>query len=133
MIRSLLAIVAGYFSITLLNSFAHLIVSVYFKTELVLSGVSQLPSLPWVIGFTILQFVWGLFGGLLASTLAQKNISIAILGFILLIAVIGMLNYSVLNHREPLWHLISSPTLTMGGIFLGYKLQLDQQQKNTLQ
>lgn len=131
MVRSLLAIAAGYFSIALLNSFARLIVSVYFKTDLFLSGIAKLPSLPWVAGFTVLQFILGIFGGLLATTLAQKNIHITILGFILLIACVGLLNYSELNHREPLWYLLTAPALTMGGIFLGYKLQSGQQQTTT--
>lgn len=122
MIRSMLAIAAGYFSIIALNSFVHLIVSIYFKTDIFLTGVSQLPTGIWAAGFTILQFVFGLFGGLLTTTLAGSKAYIEILGFILLMIAISFIDYSVLNSREPLWYLITSPILRVLGIFVGYRL-----------
>lgn len=121
MIRAMLAIAAGYFSITALNSFIHLIVSIYFKTEIILTGIAGLPSRMWAIGFTVLQFGFGLFGGLLATTLA-KNTHRVILGFILLMVAISLLDYSILSDREPLWYLIVAPTLKISGVFLGFRL-----------
>lgn len=129
MIRSMLAIAAGYFSIVVLNSFVHLIVSIYFKTDIFLTGIAQLPSVAWVYGFTGLQLVFGLFGGLLTSTLAGSHAYLEILAFILLMIIIAFVDYSVLNEREPLWYLITSPTLKISGIFLGYRLiKLQNQQ-----
>lgn len=122
MIRSMLAIAAGYFSIVVLNSFVHLIVSIYFKTDIFLTGIAQLPSVAWVYGITGLQFAFGLFGGLFTSTLAGSNAYLEILGFILLMIIIAFVDYSVLNEREPLWYLITSPALKVLGIFLGYRL-----------
>lgn len=127
MLRILLSIAAGYFSITVLNSFAHLIVSVYFKTEITLAGVANLPTDIWVIGFTALQLIFGLLGGLLATTLAKDNKHLVILGFILLMVAIGIVDYSVLNDREPLWYLITAPFLQIMGILSGYHLQANQQ------
>lgn len=123
MIRALLALVAGYISIIALNSFFHLIVSVYFNTELLLSGISQLPSSLWIIGFTLVQFLWGLFAGFFTTTLARENSSIAILGLLLIIVATSFINYSVLSGREPLWYLITAPVLKMAGIYLGFTLQ----------
>lgn len=123
MLRSMLAIAAGYASIAILNSFVHLIVSVYFKKEIFLTGVAQLPSNVWVLSFTALQFALGLFGGLLTTTLAKSRAHIEILGFILLMIIIGFVDYSMLAGREPLWYLISSPLLIILGIFAGYRLQ----------
>lgn len=122
MIRSMLAIAAGYFSIVVLNSFVHLIVSIYFRTDIFLTGIAQLPSVVWVYGITGLQFVLGLFGGLLTSTLAGSYAYLEILAFILLMIIIAFVDYSVLHEREPLWYLITSPTLKISGIFLGYRL-----------
>lgn len=118
----MLAIAAGYFSIAALNSFVHLIVSIYFKTDIFLTGVSQLPTNIWVAGITALQFAFGLFGGLLTTTLAGKKAHIEILGFILLMVTISFIDYSVLNSQEPLWYLITSPVLRILGIFTGYRL-----------
>lgn len=122
MIRSMLAIAAGYFSIVVLNSFVHLIISIYFNTDVFLTGVAQLPSMAWVYGITGLQFAFGLFGGLLTSTLARSYAHLEILGFILLMIIIAFVDYTVLNEREPLWYLITSPALKVLGIFLGYRL-----------
>jgi len=122
MLRSMLAIAAGYFSILVLNSLIHIITSVYFRIDLSLTGIAHLPSAPWVIGITVLQFIFGLFGGLLTTTIAQTKEFIAILGFILLITIIGLMDYTILNEREPLWYLITSPALKAAGIFTGYQL-----------
>lgn len=122
----MLAIAVGYFAIVVLNSFVHLIVSVYFNTELVLMGISQMPSAPWTFGVTGLQFAFGLFGGLLTTTLAGSKAYVEVLGFILLMVVIGFVDYSVLSGREPLWYLITSPILKVLGIFSGYQLIKEQ-------
>ncbi|MDZ7680169.1 MAG: hypothetical protein U5J63_00315 [Fodinibius sp.] len=132
MFRPIMAIVAGYFSIAALNSLIHIITSVYFKTGLSLSGISHLSSMPWTIGITGLQLLLGLFGGLLATTIAQSKQHVAILGFILLIAIIGFFNYTVLSAQEPLWYLIAAPGLRIAGIFAGYRLiQLQNKSNNT--
>lgn len=118
----MLAIAVGYFSIVALNSFIHVVVSVYFRTELFLTGISQMPSSIWVYGVTALQFAFGLFGGLLTATIAGSSSYIEILGFVLLMVVIGFVDYSVLNEREPLWYLTVSPILKVLGIYTGYHL-----------
>lgn len=126
MVRSMLAIAAGYFSMAALNSFSHLIVSFYFRSDITLTGIAHLPSSVWVIGFTILQLVFGLFGGLLTTTLANAKGHLAILGLLLLMVIIGLLDYSMLSDREPQWYLIVAPALKIAGIFLGYRMQLSQ-------
>lgn len=118
----MLAIAVGYLSLTVLNSFVHVIVSIYFSTELFLTGISQMPSDTWMYGVTALQFVFGLFGGLLTTTIADQKSYREILGFILLMIVIGFVDYSVLNDREPLWYLVLSPILKTIGIYTGYQL-----------
>lgn len=122
----MLVIVAGYFAIAVPNSFIHLIVAIYSKSEVFLTGVANLPSPVWVIGFTALQFLFGLFGGLLVTTLESNHPHRVILGFVLLMVAVGLVDYSVLSDREPLWYLITAPALKIGGIFTGYKLQTNQ-------
>ena len=129
MVRQMMAVAAGYISIAALNSLVHIITSVYFKAGVSLTGISHLPSTPWVIGVTVLQFVFGLFGGLLATTIARSKQYIVILGFILLMAIIGLINYTTLSEQEPLWYLITSPALTIAGVFTGYRL-IKLQNKN---
>ncbi|WP_138429793.1 hypothetical protein [Fodinibius saliphilus] len=131
MIRSMIAIAAGYFSIAATNGFVHLIVSFYFKSTITLSGVANLPSVTWTAGITALQLAIGLFGGLLASTIADKEKHLATLGLILLLVIIGLTNYTMLNEREPIWYLITAPALRVTGVFFGYKLQIQQLQGTT--
>lgn len=130
MIRTMVAIAAGYFCITALNSFVHIIISVYFKTDLTLTGIAFLPSTTWTVGITALQFAFGLFGGLLATTIAHKP-SKVILGFILIMVAVSLINYSMTKETEPLWYLITEPVLTISGIYLGYHLQTSQSQNIT--
>ncbi len=131
MFRSMLAIAAGYFAMAVPNSFIHLIVAIYSRSEVFLTGVTNLPSLTWVVGLTALQFVLGLFGGLLATTLGSDNPQRVILGFVLLMVAVALVDYSVLNEREPLWYLVTAPALKIGGIYTGYKLQINQIQPST--
>jgi len=128
MVRQMMAVAAGYFSIAALNSLIHIIVSVYFKTGLSLTGISHLPSIPWIVGVTALQFLFGLFAGLLTTTIAQSKQHIAILGFVLLMAIIAFIDYTTLSEQEPLWYLITSPALKIIGIFAGYRLIQSQQE-----
>lgn len=129
MVRTMIAIAAGYFSIAALNSFIHIITSIYFRGDITLTGISHLPSTQWIIGVTFLQFAFGLFGGLLATTVA-KNASKVILGFILVMVAVSLINYSVMVENEPLWYLITAPVLTISGIYIGYRLQT-QESKTT--
>ncbi len=125
MIRSMLAIVAGYFSIALLSGFSRLIVSVYLKNDIALTGIENFPT-TWAFGLTGLGFFFGIFGGLLTTTLADSEGVIEIVGFILIMAGVGLVDYSMLSEREPVWYLISSPALKMAGIFIGYHLKRTQ-------
>jgi ABC-type multidrug transport system permease subunit len=122
MIRTIGAIAAGYFSITILNSFIHLVTSIYFRSDLTLTGITYLPTTTWMIGVTILQFVFGLFGGLLATTIARQT-SKVILGLILIMIAVSLINYSMMVDSEPLWYLIIAPILTVSGIYMGYRMQ----------
>lgn len=122
MIRTIGAIAAGYFSITILNSFIHLVTSIYFRSDLTLTGITYLPTTTWMIGVTILQFVFGLFGGLLATTIARQT-SKVILGLILIMIAVSLINYSMMVDSEPLWYLIIAPLLTVSGIYMGYRMQ----------
>lgn len=130
MVRTMGDIAAGYFSIAALNSFIHVITSIYFRADITLMGISHLPSTSWIIGITFLQFAFGLFGGLLATTLA-KNASKVILGFILIMVAVSLINYSVMAENEPLWYLITAPALTIGGIYMGYRLQTQESNTTT--
>ena len=131
MLRSMMAIAAGYISMLVINSLIHVITSVYFKTGLSLTGISHLSSMPWIVGITGLQLLLGLFGGLLATTIAQSKQHIAILGFVLLMVIIGLFNYTALSTQEPLWYLITAPALRITGILAGYRLIQLQNKSNT--
>jgi len=126
MIRSMLAVAAGYISISFLNGFSHAVTSLYFRHSLSLTGVASLPSPAWGYGFTVLQFIFGLFAGLLTASITKTKGHIEILALILLIIAAGFIDYSVLSNREPLWYLITAPTLKVAGIFIGYILKQKQ-------
>ena len=126
MFRSMLAIAGGYITILILNSLVHLIISVYFRSDLFLTGISQLPSTAWVIGVTALQFAFGLMAGLLTSSLAKSKPNREITGFILLMTAIAIIDYTMLSSQEPMWYLIASPALKIIGIFTGFRLFLNQ-------
>ena len=120
MIRSTLAIGAGYISIIALDSFVRIIISAYNSEQIILSGISSLPSSEWGYLLVALQFLWGLFAGLLVSSIIQNKNHIETLGLILLVIGSGFIDYSMLQQSEPLWFLIAVPLLRAIGVFVGY-------------
>jgi hypothetical protein len=47
-----------------------------------------------------------------------------------MMVAVSLINYSVMVENEPLWYLIIAPILTIGGIYMGYRLQT-QESKTT--
>lgn len=123
MIRSVLAVAAGFISISVLNSFIHLIAAVYTNSELSLTGIAALPSESWQYGITGLLLLFGLIGGFLTTTLSKTSGHLEILILVLLIIGTGFIDYLALANSEPMWYLIASPLLKTGGILLGFELK----------
>lgn len=122
MIRSLLAVAAGYLTIMVFNSFVRIIFAVYNKSAISFSGVSELPSLP---GYLIVAagFLFGLIGGLMTNTIARKNAAIATLSLVILVIAAGFIAYDLMAENEPLWYFISSPLLKISGILTAYYIK----------
>lgn len=131
MVRSALAVAAGYISMIVLNGFLSIIASVYSNTDLSLTGVADLPSEGWQYSVTGLLLVFGIIGGLLTTTLSKTNGRLEILSLILLITGVGFIDYQALENSEPIWYLISSPLLKIGGIYLGFRIQNLQNSTST--
>lgn len=123
MIRSVLAVAAGYISITVLTSFLHLIAAVYSNSEWSLTGIADLPSEGWQYSVTGLMFIFGIIGGLLTTTLSKTSGHLEILILIFLVLATGFIDYRALANSEPMWYLIASPFLKTSGIFLGYRIK----------
>lgn len=126
MIRSLFAIIAGQASIALLSGFTRIMIAIYFRSGMTLSGVSHLPSPGWAYAITALSLFYGVFGGLFTCSIAKGKYQIEILSLLLLIAALGLFNYGFLNKTEPLWYLMLSPFLKALGVYAGYKIKLTQ-------
>lgn len=120
MIRSTLAIGAGYISILALDSFVRIIIGAYHNGQIALGGISSLPSDEWGYLLVGLQFFWGLLAGLLVSSIARKQSHIETLSLILLLVGSGFIDYSMLQQSEPLWFFISTSLLRIVGILAGY-------------
>lgn len=129
MIRSLSAIIAGQLSIVFLSGFTRLIVAVYFRSEIQLSGVLHLPSPFWQYALTFLNIAFGMFGGLITCSIAQKRYGTEILALICLIITMGFFEYEFLNTGEPTWYLVLSPLAKVAGVWGGYRIKLAQDQK----
>ncbi|HEX6983485.1 MAG TPA: hypothetical protein VF181_12070 [Balneolaceae bacterium] len=126
MTRSLLAIVAGYLTITVLNVLSRLIISLVFGTGFSLTGVRNVPSEFWIYTLTCLQFVFGFLAGLMVLLIAKAEPYIEILVLILLMGAAALVDYSMLSEREPLWFLVTSPVLKILGIFTAFRLNVKQ-------
>lgn len=132
MIRSVLAVAAGYISIVVLNGFLRIIASVYSNTDLSLAGISNLPSEGWQYGVTGLLLVFGIIGGLLTTTLSKTSGKLEILSLLLLVVGVGFIDYQALENSEPMWYLVTSPLLKIGGVYLGYRIKKLQDLTSTL-
>lgn len=120
--RTLLAIVAGQLTIAGLNGFARIILSLYQRTEIVLSGVEHLPSTPWAVGITALGFLFGMFGGLITCTLARGSYTVEVVALILLTVALGLFDFTLLPDAHTSWSLVAAPALKVAGIYTGYRI-----------
>lgn len=124
MIRSTLAIASGFISMAALNGFLRLLIAVYHDGDLQsVSGVASLPSAGWGYFVTGIQYAWGIFAGLLTTSIAQQQAAIEILAIVLLLVGSGFIDYQMLRLREPVWYLTLSPSLKILGILSGYYLK----------
>lgn len=133
MIRWVLAVAAGYIAIVVLNGFLRIIASVYTNTDLSLTGVAGLPSEVWQYGVTGLLLIFGMIGGLLTTTMSKTSGQLEIISLILLIVGVGFIDYRALENSEPMWYLITSPLLKIGGIYLGFRIKKLQDLTSTIE
>lgn len=126
MIRSVFALVVGYISINLFDAFIRFIISVYSKSELVLSGIAQLPNTLLAYAITTAGFLFGLIGGFLTCSIADGKPKIEILSLIILIVASGLFTYYFTGNNEPVWYLIIAPLLKIAGVYLAYMLFVKQ-------
>lgn len=128
MIRSTLAIAAGYLSIIALNGFVRIILAVYHHSDLSFSGITSLPSDEWGYFIVGAQYLWGLLAGFLTVSIVSSQAHLETLALVLLLVGSGCIDYSMLHQNEPLWYLILSPVLKILGVLSGYYLLQQQTQ-----
>jgi hypothetical protein len=90
MTRSLLAIIAGYLTITVLNILSRLIISLLLGTNISLTGIQDVPSEFWMYFLTALQFIFGFLAGLMVLLIAKTVAYLEILALV----VFNHLSYS---------------------------------------
>lgn len=129
MIRSLAAIIAGHLSISVLNGFSRLVIALYSRSEIHLSGVGHLPSPYWGYFIVGLGLIFGIFGGLITCSIAKRNYGIEVLALSSLIIITGLFDYQFLNTAEPIWYLSMNPLAKIAGVWIGYGLKRSQDQK----
>jgi hypothetical protein len=129
MIRSLSAVVAGQLSIIFLSGFAYLVVALYFRSEIYLSGVSHLPAPFWQYALVFLQLIFGMFGGLVTCSIARQRYGIEVLALVSIIVILGFFEYQFLSIREPAWYLLFSPLAKIAGVWLAYRIKAAQDLK----
>lgn len=122
MLRSLLAISAGYITILFFNSFVRFVISVYSKGNFALTGITDLPSPVLMYVIVGAGFLFGLIGGMITCSIINKNAIIEILCLIILIVSSGLISYQLMGNTEPLWYLISAPLLKAAGILTAFYL-----------
>ena len=125
MLKSLIAIIVGQLSITMLQAFTRAVIGVYFRTEITMTGVSHLPSSVWMYFITALNLIFGLFGGLITSSIARGKGKMEVLILVILIFIWGLFSFQMTVNTEPTWYKISAPLLTISGILAGYYLKLN--------
>ena len=130
MLKSLFAIIAGQLSITLLQTFSRVIVGLYFRTEITITGIAHLPSTTWMYFVTALNIIFGLFGGLITSSVAKKSGRLEVLILALLIFIWGLFSFQMTASVEPTWYRILSPLLIILGLLAGYKLKTNMDAKS---
>lgn len=117
---------AGYLSISMIESFVRVIISIYSGSDMILTGVSALPSSFLAVTLTVDGVVFGLIGGFITCSISNSKSHTEILSLIVLVAASGFFFYYFKGSAEPIWYIICDPLLKILGIFAAYKIFLNQ-------
>lgn len=124
MLRTFAAIIAGQFSIFIINGLFRLAIAAYLGIEIGLSGISTLPSFTWKIIIVGLSLFYGIIGGLITCAIAKGNYKTEILSLIVIVVATALFDYHYVNTEESMWYFITNTGLIIAGLFLGYRLVL---------
>ena len=128
MLRTFAAIIAGQFTIIIINGFCRLAIAAYLGIEISLSGISTLPSFTWKAIIVGMSLFYGTIGGLVTCIIADGSYKTEILSLIVIVVATALFDYQYVNTEESIWYFITNTGLTIAGLFLGYRLLLKKDQ-----
>ena len=117
MVRSILAVVAGYFTLAVLTSLTTYLVAYGFGLAVAEPGAQ--PPLVYVVVNLVYSTVYAGVGGYVAARVATHRPVRHALALAALLVVLGLVYTAVAINIQPLWYLLGLPLLGAPAAVLG--------------
>lgn len=124
------SLLAGLFSVLMIEAIARIIIAIYFKQEFMFTGYILFPGIGWPIFLLFISGFAAFFGGMMIFTIGSPKLY-AFYTFLILILLFRLLP-AYNEPPEPLYIVFISMLMTVAGTFLSMKLHnLGKANENT--
>jgi hypothetical protein len=120
--QSIYGIVGGLSSVIALDAFIRLIISIYFKTEIMFIGYSSFPGFWWPLFLVLSTAFTSFFGGMMAGSIGHKHIYGVIISYTLLLFILRVSQLQYLLNTESPFYASSALVLSMLGVVVSWMI-----------
>jgi len=114
--KSIYGIVGGISSVVALDAFIRLIISIYFRLEIMFTGYSSFPGFWWPLFLVLSAAFTSFFGSMLAGSVARKHIYGVIISYTLILFILRVAQLQYLINTESPFYASAALVLSMLGI-----------------
>ncbi len=124
MIRSVLAVIAGYIAMVILTMALFILMARIAPGVLPREGMFPAPPVvALILGFAFLS---ALVGGFVTATVALRSEEKHVFGLAAVVLVMGALNATTAGNSQPLWYLSALVLLALAGVYVGGNIYMNR-------
>lgn len=114
--KSIYGIIGGLSSVIALDAFIRLIISIYFKTEIMFIGYSSFPGFWWPLFLVLSTAFTSFFGAMMAGSVGRSHIYGVMITYTLLLFILRVSQLQYLINTESPFYASSALVLSMLGV-----------------
>jgi peptidoglycan/LPS O-acetylase OafA/YrhL len=117
MLRSVIAVAAGYISMLLLIMLLFLIIGIIFPEAF--PQPDAFPSIPWVVCILFFGLAASIIGGGVTVTVCRGSRIKHIHALAIVVLFIGLVTLAASIEKQPLWYLLAQVVVGLVGVYVG--------------
>ncbi len=114
--QTIYGLVGGISSVIALDAFIRLIISIYYKLDIMFIGYSSFPGFWWPLFLVLSTAFTSFFGGMLAGSVGRKRIYVVIVGYVFVLLILRVTQLQYLISVESAFYASSAIILSMIGV-----------------